>query len=292
MAGIGLRICAASFMALMAATVKLGAVDFGLHPVEMLAWRFILALPLTILFVMTRPGGLGLYRTDHKIAHLWRGILGMVTMGFAYWALMLLPLAEATALSFAAPLFATILAALFLADAVGWHRWSAVIIGFAGVLFVMQPQHSALPATGLVVAIVAACLVACVNITIRQIGRFDPPETTVLWFTTISAIGLGCLLPFFVEPHTPGEWLLILCIALFGGTAQMLLTASLRVAPVSAVAPFDYTQLLWAVTLGWLLFDDLPPGTTWIGAGVVIASGLYVLICERRLAKVPMAPVV
>ncbi|WP_298016719.1 DMT family transporter [uncultured Parasphingopyxis sp.] len=290
MAGIGLRIGAASAMALMAATVKLGATSYGLHPVEMLGWRFIFALPLTMLFVATRPGGLGLFRTGHKLAHVWRGVLGMVTMGFAYWSLMLLPLAEATALSFAAPLFATILAALLLADRVGWHRWSAIVLGFAGVLFVMQPQHSALPAKGLAVAVVAAFLVACVNITIRQISRYDPPETTVLWFTTISALCLGCVMPFVAEPHTAGEWLLIVCIALFGGTAQMLLTASLSVAPVPVVAPFDYTQLVWAVTLGWIMFGDLPPATTWTGAAIIVASGLYVLIRERRSSRIVRVP--
>lgn len=282
-----MRVCAATAFAFMAALVKLGD-DFGVHPVEMIFWRFAFALPPLALWILLGPG-IDAIKTNRPLAHLWRAVIGFVGMGFGYWALTLLPLAEATALSFAAPLFATILSALLLAEAVGWHRWGAVLIGFLGVVIVMQPQDSALPLHGVLIALTSAFGVACVVITIRQISKTERALTTVFWFTVISAIALGMLMPFYAAPHPPQAWLVMLGIGLLGGVAQFLLTASLRVAPVAVVAPFDYTQLLWAVVLGWLLWRDIPPAATWIGAAIVIASGLYTLFRERRNVRIARA---
>ena len=288
-AGIIARILAATTFAFMAAMVKVGA-DLGLHPIEMIFWRFALALiPLTLWIALR--SGFAVVKTTIPLAHLWRAAIGLFAMGFGYWAISLLPLAEATAISFAAPVFATMLSAIFMLEIVGWHRWAAVLLGFVGVLVVMQPGGSNLPMDGLIVALISAFGVACVIITIRQISKTERAITTVFWFTLLAAIGTGIAVPFFASSHGPQEWMVLAAIALFGGTAQMFLTASLRVAPVVVVAPFDYIQLLWAVGFGWLIWSDVPTVATWCGSAIIIASGFYMLYRERQYNR-PVRPVI
>jgi len=284
-----LRIVAATVFSFMAAMVKIGS-DYGLHPIEMIFWRFAFALPPLFLWIALRPG-IEVIRTKRPLAHLWRALIGFVAMGFGYYAITLLPLAEATAISFAAPIFATLLSAIFLLETVGWHRWGAVAMGFVGVLVVMQPQNSNLPLNGLIVALISAFGVACVIITIRQISKTERAMTTVFWFTLISAVATGFVVPFFATSHAWEGWAIMITIAILGGIAQLLLTASLRVAPVVVVAPFDYIQLLWAVGLGWLIWSDMPTIMTGCGAAIIIASGLYTLFRERRI-KPPVRPVI
>jgi drug/metabolite transporter (DMT)-like permease len=107
----------------------------------------------------------------------------------------------------------------------------------------------------------------------------------VLWFTGLSMLAVGALMPFYAELHEPRVWAILLALGFFGGVAQLMLTAALRYAPVPVIVPFDYVQLLWAVLLGWLLWDTHPPATTWLGAAVIIASGLYTLYREHKLGR-------
>jgi drug/metabolite transporter (DMT)-like permease len=208
-----------------------------------------------------------------------------MTMTLAFSALAYLPLAESTTIGFVAPLFSVMLSALILHEAVGLHRWSAVAIGFAGVLIVMHPESSDLPSLGLTLALLSAFGVACVTITIRQIGKTEGTQTTVLWFTATSMLLTGALLPFYGRAHDSETWGILAALGFFGGIGQLLLTSSLRYAPVPVIVPFDYTPLLWAVLLGWLLWDTHPPATTWAGASVIIASGLYTIYREHRLGR-------
>jgi drug/metabolite transporter (DMT)-like permease len=127
--------------------------------------------------------------------------------------------------------------------------------------------------------------VAAVTITLRQIGRTESTPTIVLWFTTLSMIASGFLLPFYGEGHSSREWLILAGLGLSGGIGQLFLTSSLRFAPVSVVVPLDYGQLIWVVMLGWLIWDTHPPATTWAGAAVIVASGLYTIYREHRLGR-------
>jgi drug/metabolite transporter (DMT)-like permease len=203
-------------------------------------------------------------------------------MALAFSALGYLPLAESTTIGFAAPLFAVMLSALILNEKVGHHRWSAVIVGLVGVVLVTRPEGGNLPATGLLLAVLAAVGVGVTTITIRQIGRTEGTQTTVLWFSTLSMLAIGTLMPFYGERHDATTWAVLLALGTFGGVAQLMLTASLRYAPVAVVTPFDYTQLLWAVLLGWLIFGHAPPSSTWAGAAIIILSGLYTLYREHK----------
>ena len=281
--GIALRIGATTCFAFMAAMIKLGY-EAGVSTPELAFYRFAFGLPPLLAWIAW-SGNFGAWRTSRPSAHAWRAVVGLSTMVAAFGALFYLPLAESTTIGFAAPLFAVLLSALVLKEKVGPHRWSAVALGFVGVLLVIRPEGRDLPAMGLALAILAAFGVGIVTITIRQIGRTEHPQTTVLWFSLISMLALACLLPFYARLHDPGTWAILLALGGFGGFGQLFLTASLRYAPVSVVVPFDYTQLLWAVLLGALIFGNAPPSTTWAGAAVIIASGLYTLYREHKLGR-------
>jgi drug/metabolite transporter (DMT)-like permease len=281
--GIALRIGATTCFAFMAAMIKLGYAH-GVSTPELAFYRFAFGLPPLLVWIAASRN-FGAWRTERPMAHVSRAAIGLTTMMLAFSALAYLPLAEATTIGFAAPLFAVMLSALVLKEPVGRYRWSAVLIGFVGVIVVMRPEGSHLPTIGLALAVLAAFGVGIVTITIRQIGRTEGTQTTVLWFSLLSMLALSTLLPFYGRIHDAGTWSILAALGLFGGGGQLFLTSSLRYAPVSAVVPFDYTQLLWAVLLGWWIFENHPPPTTWLGAAVIIASGLYTVYREHRLGR-------
>jgi drug/metabolite transporter (DMT)-like permease len=281
--GIALRVGAAASFGLMATAIKLGH-EAGIALIELAFYRFAFGLPPLIAW-MAITGSFGAWRTRRPLLHVSRGVLGLGTMLLAFAALAFLPLAESATIGFVAPLFSVMLSALILAEPVGRHRWTAVALGFVGVVIVMQPGGSPIPPVGLALALLAALGAAAVTITIRSMGRTESAPTTVLWFTCFSMIVTGVLMPFFAEAHDGREWAILAAIGLIGGMGQLFLTSSLRTAPVAVVVPFDYTQLLWAVLLGWLLWDAHPPAATWAGAAIIVASGLYTLYREHRLGR-------
>jgi len=153
------------------------------------------------------------------------------------------------------------------------------------VLIVMRPSGSHLPAAGLAFATLAALGTAGVTITIRQIGRTEATPTIVLWFTLFSIAATGLLLPWYGRWHDGQTWAILVALGLAGGMGQLFLTSALRFAPVAVVVPFDYTQLIWAVLLGWALWGTRPPVSTWAGAAVIVASGLYTIYREHKLGR-------
>jgi drug/metabolite transporter (DMT)-like permease len=281
--GIGLRIGAATSFAFMGASIKLSA-QHGVSLPEIAFYRFALGLP-PLLVWMALTGSFGAWRTQRPMAHVWRGVIGLSTMVVAFSAVIRLPLAEATTISFLAPLFSVALSAVFLAEQVGPYRWTAVAVGLTGVIVVMQPGGTHLDSLGLGLALLAALGVAGVTITLRQIGKTERTPTIVLWFTCLSMLGTGVFLPFYGQAHDAETWAILFGLGLSGGIGQLFLTSSLRFAPVPVVVPFDYTQLLWAVLLGWLLWDTHPLTTTWIGAAIIVGSGLYTLYREHKLGR-------
>jgi drug/metabolite transporter (DMT)-like permease len=289
LAGVAFRVGGATSFAFMAAMIKLGHVH-GVSTPELAFYRFAFGLP-PLLAWMAWTGTFDAWRTARPMAHAVRAVLGLGTMLLAFSALAYLPLAESTTIGFAAPLFAVALSALVLKERVGPHRWSAVALGFFGVLVVMRPGGAEVPTIGLFLAIGSALGVAVVTIAIRQIGRTESAQTTVLWFSLLSMAALGLLMPVYARAHDFETWVILAALGLFGGIGQLLMTSSLRFAPVPVVVPFDYSQLLWAVLLGWWIFDNHPPATTWAGAAVIIASGLYTVYREHKLGRDKLRPV-
>jgi drug/metabolite transporter (DMT)-like permease len=189
------------------------------------------------------------------------------------------------------PIFATILGAILLREGVGVHRWAAVLTGFVGVLIVARPGGGHFPLQGTAVGLMAAFLVALIAIQLRALGRTEPSGTTVFWFSLLSVPIAGVPYAFFAQPHDATTWALLIALGVVGGIGQLALTASLRFAPVSVVVPMDYSSLIWATLYGWLIFSVLPTSATWLGAPVIIASGLYIVWREhRRQQEKPAEP--
>jgi len=281
--GIALRLGATIAFGIMAALIKLAS-DAGASAPELVFYRSAFALvPIALWIVGSRR--FHAWRTHRPLAHVGRGMIGLTSMFLSFGALTLLPLAEAVTLSFVAPLFAVALSALLLGEPVGRYRWGAVAIGLIGVVVVMQPAGSGLHPIGLVLAITGALSVASATIAIRQLGSTESAETTALWFTIFSMLASALVMPVFAQGHPGWLWGILVALGIFGGIGQLLMTASLRAAPVGAVVPFDYAHLIWAVLLGWLLWDTHPGATTWAGAAIIVASGLYTIYRERKLGR-------
>ena len=286
-AGIAARLLAAGALGLMFALVKLAGAR-GVHIVESVFYRQLFALPVVVGWLAIGPG-LASVRTQRIGVHATRAMVGLSAMALNFLAMTMLPLAEATTIGFAMPLFATILAAVLLREATGPWRWGAVAVGFVGVLIVIRPDVALLHSQGALVALAGAALTGLVTIIIRRLGATEPPTTTVFWFTLFSIPPLALLMTGFARMHDPATWAIIFAMATAGGIAQILLTTALRLAPVAVVLPMDYSGLLWATLWGYWLFDALPASGTLLGAAIIIASGLVILWREHRAMRMSRA---
>ncbi|MGQ9371395.1 DMT family transporter [Azospirillum sp. A39] len=226
-------------------------------------------------------GGWRTLRTEHPWGHVWRSAIGLTAMLLIFWSFALLPLADAIALNFTTPLFLTALSVPLLGEKVGVHRWSAVGVGFVGVLIILKPSGAMLE-LGAVVAIAAALGQSLAMIAIRQLSRTEPPNTIVFYFTVLTTLFSAAMLPFgWVTPDWGDLGLLVLC-GLVGGCSQLFLTRAYSLAQAATIAPFNYTSLLWAALFGWLFWGELPSPSAAIGAAIVALSGLYILERETR----------
>lgn len=278
---LALRLAAAFVLSTLIMLVKYTA-GTGVAFPEILFWRAALTLPLLGGWLVWR-GELARLRTRRMPAHLRRAVLGMIGMAMTFGAPILLPLAESTTLGFTTPIFAVILSALVLRERVGLVRWTAVALGFLGVLVIAQPGHSHIPPLGAAVGLGAGFMVAVISIQIRDLSRTDEPISVVFWFSAWSTAVFTLLLPFFVSAHTAQQWLLLIAIGLLGCLVQLLLTASLRIGQVASVIVMDYSSLVWATAYGWLVWDQLPPTATWLGAPLIIGAGAVIAWREHRL---------
>lgn len=279
-----LRLVTALSLATMAMLVKLAEMRGASLP-ELIFWRQFITM-LAIGGLMAALGRLGELRTRRFGAHARRAIFGITGMFFVYGAVILLPLAEATTISFTTPMFAVLLALVLFREKIGIYRWSAVGLGFAGVLIVMQPgSGGAIDLWGVLVGLVAAFMVALISFQIQDLNKTETPYAIIFWFTALTVPLLALALPFVIRPHDAETWLTIIAMALSGAVAQIALTNSLRFGSAATIIVIDYTALIWAVGYGWAIFDRLPSPTLWLGAPLIICSGLLVAWREHRLKK-------
>ena len=281
---IATRLLSAFLFATMNAVIKLaqaGGASLG----EILFYRQFVAALLVGGVVLAGPGIASL-RSAKFPAHVARAVIGLMAMACTFSAILALPLAEATTLGFTMPIFATILGAVILREPTGVHRWGAVIVGFAGVLIVAQPGGASFPIWGAAAGLTGALLTATVSILLRQIARTESTLTIVFWFSTLSLLPLGVIYMLSAKAHPPIVWLAMIGVGALGGVAQLAMTSALRFGPVSVVAPMDYSSLIWAALYGWAIFAVLPDAATWIGAPVIVASGMYIVWRERVRRRV------
>ncbi|BBF69373.1 hypothetical protein SBA_ch1_15730 [Sphingomonas bisphenolicum] len=283
---IGLRLVAVLCLSVMFVTVRVAS-EHGVHVIESLFYRQALALPMILIWVAL-AGGLRTVRTRRIGVHASRMMMGLTGMLLNFLSYILLPPAEAATIGFTMPIFGTILSALILREATGIHRWSAVLVGFIGVLVIVRPDAGHFPIQGVAVAIAAALVTASVSLVLRELGRTEAAGVVVFWFTVLSMIPLGIAMPFVAQAHDALTWGLLLVIGLFGGIAQLCLTAALRWAPVSVVLPMDYSTIIWTTLLGVAIGENWPMATTWAGAALIVGSGLYIAWREHVRARRPV----
>jgi drug/metabolite transporter (DMT)-like permease len=280
------RLLAAAALATMGMLVKLAG-ERGAHLVELIFWRqLITTILLGVGLALT--GRLALLKTKRLPAHSRRAASGLVGMVFTYGAVLLLPLAEATTLGFTAPVFAVLLAIVLLRERIGPYRWSAVAMGFAGVVVVMQPfggLHEGVTLAGIAVGLVAPLMVALISFQSQDLNTTENPWSIVFWFAALTTPVAALVLPFVIAAHDLLTWGLIVGMGLVGAAAQMLLTTSLRFGSAAVILLMDYTALLWASFYGYTVFDRAPPASLWLGAPLIIGAGLLIAWRERQLAK-------
>ncbi len=292
---LGLRLLTAGTLATMAMLVKLASTH-GVHLAELVFWRQAITL-ITVAGMLAAWGRLSAVRTQRFGAHLRRAIYGITGMFFVYGAVVLLPLAEATTLSFTAPFFAVLLSVILFRDKVGKYRWGAVILGFAGVLLLTRPGSGLIDPFGAAVGLIAAFLVALISFQIQDLNKTEAPWTIVFWFAALTTPLTALALPFVATAHDPQTWGIIVAMALCGAIAQLLLTASLRFGSAAVILLMDYTSLLWATAYGFYVFDRAPAASLWLAAPLIIGAGALIafreraLVRQRKRAAVPLEPV-
>jgi len=273
------RLFAVFALATMTVFIRaLGQQHVGL--VESMFYRNLFASPIVLGYIAV-TAGVSSIRTAHFFQHVTRTIVGLIGMTLTFEAYRELQLADATTIGFTSPIFATILAATLLHEQVGIHRWSAVVLGFVGVLIVTHPGSSTIPLRGAMISLGSAFQIALISILLRQLGRTEAPATTAFWFCFLSALLTAPLMLWYARPHSLTEWALLGGLGLSGAFAQVALTASVKLAPVSTVITMDYTSLIWATVFGFMLFDQFPAMSTWFGAPLIIGSGLYIAYREH-----------
>ncbi|MGH6770196.1 MAG: DMT family transporter [Xanthobacteraceae bacterium] len=229
-------------------------------------------------------------RIGRPLHHLGRGMTAVGAMFCNFSALARLPVVDATAISFVSPLITVALSAIFLKERVRIYRWSAVIAGFLGVLVMLAPHldigrtsADGIAAAGAILGLAGAFFSACSTVQTRSLARSETTSSIVLYFSLICAIAGLCTLPFGWLAPTWQELVALIAIGVFGGLAHILLTESYRLGEASLVAPFDYTAMLWALLLGFLVFGELPDALVYFGAAIIAAAGLFVIWRERQL---------
>ena len=288
--GILLKIGSVLGFTLMSACIKAGAAVVPIN--EVCFFRAFFAL-LTILAFLAWRGELpaAIY-TANPWGHFWRGLLGLSAMTLNFAAIALLPLPDAIALGYAAPLFLTILAAIMLGEVVRSFRWTAVLIGLGGVLIILWPRLAFLKGgigapgetLGAMCALTGAMVVALGSVVVTRLIVAERTTTVVFYFSAICSVGFLLTLPF--AWRTPDAWTFAILVlsGFLGGISQLLVTQSYRYADTSAVAPFEYTSMLFGVALGYLLFGEAPTLTMLLGAAIVIAAGLIVIWREHAFS--------
>jgi drug/metabolite transporter (DMT)-like permease len=276
--GIAYIVAAMAVLSTMDTLIKWLAALFPVMQIYL--FRALFAL-IPIMVWVAKTGGLRDLRTDRFLAHVWRSIFGIVALVSFIYALRYMPLTDAVAIGFSAPLMITALSSPLLGERVSGRRWAAVVFGFIGVLVMVRPGSGVFDSAALI-ALISAFSYALGIIAIRRLVRTESTPALVFYLSINgAAVGLAAI-PFgWVWPSLP-QFLALLCVGLLGGVGQLLLTAAYRLAPVAVIAPFDYSAMLFVTILGYLVFGEFPDATLLVGAAIVVMSGLMLVRGESR----------
>lgn len=257
----------------------------GYHPVEMVFYRNILIFaPVCLYFQMA--GKWHLVRTQRLKSQLLRGVIGTGGVVLAFWAVSMLPLADAVTLMYAAPLFVAALSYPLLKEKIGKYRTGAIVAGFIGVAIVAAPSGESLPVAGVILALCAALFHGLVQILLRDLGQTERTMTTVFYFMATGIVVTGLCMPFVAGgPPRPADFWLLGLLALTGGLQQVIKTKGYSLAPVAVTSPINYTGLIWAALLGLAVWQDVPGWNVALGAAIIIGANLFIVWRTRQLKK-------
>lgn len=284
----------------MAAIVKYVGLGGTATPVplgELIFFRSFFALvPVILWLAYARPLSAA-FETKNLKGHIRRGLIGSAGMFFGFTTLLYLPLPDATAFGYVAPLLNVVLAAILLKEVIRIYRWSAVIIGFVGVIIMLLPHLSLAAFTsgqgqwkGIAFALAGATCAAFAMIEVRRLTSTEHTGAIVVYFSLTTTVLSLFTLPFgYLHPEyvwvwpTARDFAVLALIGIFGGIGQILLTHCYRFADASIIAPFDYTSMIWALLISWFVFNQVPDNFVLVGATIVMASGIFVILRERAL---------
>jgi drug/metabolite transporter (DMT)-like permease len=259
-------------------------VSATVHPFEAAFFRNVFGLAFMMPWLLR--SGVKALATRRFGGHVMRALFGLSAMLCLFMALSLMPLAEVTALTFAAPLFATLGAALVLKERVRLRRWAATLVGFLGVMLILRPGMEVISPAALV-ALGAAAFMASAFLCVRSLARTEHPAAIVIYFGLL--VTPMSLIPALFVWTTPTLellfWFLLLGLAATGG--QLLMTRAFAAAEASAVMPFDFSRLVFVSLFGMMLFGEMPDGWTYVGAAIILAAAVYITHRESRARRTP-----
>jgi drug/metabolite transporter (DMT)-like permease len=277
--GILLMCAGTSLFPFMNAAVKLLAADY---PVAQIVWARFTGHLVVMLIVFLPHYRWTLLRTRRPVVQFARSALMLASNLVFVVAIARVPLATASAIGFTSPLLVTALSVPLLHESVGWRRWSAVTIGFAGALLVIRPG-SGLQDPAVLLLLLSSLAYALYQIATRSVGRYDSAATGIVFAALLGSLAMSAVLPFaFMAPRTPFDALLFCCLGLLGGAGHYLIIRAFQLGPAAVMAPLGYVELIGTAALGYLIFGNFPDAWTWLGAFVIIGSGLYIAVRERR----------
>jgi drug/metabolite transporter (DMT)-like permease len=286
--GITLKLASVMVFIVMASLIKSTAAHVPAG--QAVFFRSLFAIPVIFAWLAWRKElGTGL-KTVQPLGHVWRGVVGTMAMGLGFAGLGYLPLPEVTAIGYAAPLLTVVFAAMFLGEEVRVFRISAVILGMIGVMIVLAPRLSLTPGTAGVAEALGAMLVlggavfaALAQVFVRKLVNTEQTSAIVFWFSVTATCLSLVTLPFGWVWPTAGEAAILVSAGLLGGLGQILLTSSYREADASLVAPFDYASMLFALGIGYFVFDEVPTAAMLGGAALIVTAGILIIWRERKL---------
>jgi drug/metabolite transporter (DMT)-like permease len=277
--GILLMCAGTSLFPFMNAAVKLLAANY---PVAQIVWARFTGHLLIMLLVFLPHHRWRLLRTRRPAVQFGRSALMLLSNLVFVIAIARVPLATASAIGFTSPLIVTALSVPLLHESVGWRRWSAVTVGFAGALMVIRPG-SGLQDPSVLLLLLSALAYALYQIATRWVGRYDSAATGIVFAALLGSLAMSLVLPFvFVPPRTLFDALLCCCLGLLGGGGHYLIIRAFQFGPAAVIAPLGYVELVGTAVLGYVIFGNFPDLWTWLGAFVIIGSGLYIALRERR----------
>jgi drug/metabolite transporter (DMT)-like permease len=290
--GIALKLISAVLFALMSALIRYLGVRYPVG--EVVFFRSAFAIVPVMAIYAWRGELTAVVRTERPLGQAGRGAISIVGMFCNFGALARLPLIESNAISFTSPLFCVALAALILQERVRIYRWSAVVVGFLGVLVVLAPHSTgeqwtlaaagATSLVGVLFGIAGSFANAGTVIQTRRLTQSESTSSIVFYFSLSCALAGLATWPFGWISPSGGEFAALISIGVLGGSAHIFLTESYRYASASVVAPFDYTTMIWALVLGYLMFGETPTLAIVVGSIIIAAAGLFVIWRERQLA--------